>query len=65
MGSRARGTPRPIALIINEDKLREAIQADIERRGLSEAEYPPAERIAADFPDTGMEEELLLGIVRY
>ena len=50
---------------MNEDELREAIRADIDHRGLMEGEYIPAEEIAADFPDTGMEEELLLGIVRH
>lgn len=49
---------------MSEEELREAIRADFENRGLMEGEYFPAEEIAADFPDTGMEEELLIGIIK-
>lgn len=49
---------------MSEEELREAIRANIENRGLMEGEYFPAEEIAADFPDAGMEDELLLGIIK-
>ena len=50
---------------MDEDELREAVRADIDHRGLIEGEYFSAEELAADFPDMGMEDELLPGIVKH
>ena len=49
---------------MEEAELREAIRANFTNRALKEGQYCSADDVASEFPDTGMERELVLGIVK-
>lgn len=49
---------------MTEEELREFLRNNFAERELREGQYCAYREIADDYPDTGMEDELLVGIIK-